>query len=47
MSELTPQERADARRLVREADELADRAPWTAWVLRPISRLVRWMLETD
>lgn len=45
--DLTPAERAEARRLVREADELADKHPWTGWLLRPISRLIRALLEPE
>lgn len=41
--ELTARERIEAHRLCREADELADKAPWAAWALRPLARLIRWM----
>jgi hypothetical protein len=48
--DLTARERIEAHRLAREADELANTAPWAAWILRPLARLIRWMdteLERD
>jgi hypothetical protein len=42
-NELTARERIAAHALCREADELADKAPWSAWLLRPLERLIRWM----
>lgn len=41
--ELTARERIELHRVCREADETADHAPWAAWLLRPIARLLRWM----
>lgn len=41
--ELSARERIAAYTLCREAEELADRVPWAAWVLRPLARLIRWM----
>lgn len=43
--ELSARERIAAHKLCREAEELADRATWAAWLLRPLARLIRWMDE--
>lgn len=41
--ELTARERLKLHAVCRDADALADRAPWSAWLLRPLARLLRWM----
>lgn len=42
--EITWQERQQARKLIRELEQLAVEAPWAAWLLRPLARLLRWMI---
>lgn len=44
--EWTARDRIEAHRVAREADEIADNAPWAAWLLRPLAWLIR-KLDTD
>lgn len=41
--ELSARERIAAYALCQEAEDLADLAPWAAWILRPLARLIRRM----
>lgn len=42
-NELSARERIEAHALCRDMDELAERAAWAGWLLRPLARLIRQM----
>lgn len=41
--ELTGRERLKLHALCCDMDDLAERAAWAAWFLRPMARLLHWM----
>lgn len=45
--EITARDRIEGFRVAREAEELATRATWAAWLLRPLARLLRHISSED
>lgn len=45
MSEPTARDRIEAVRVAAEAEQLANEASWSGWLLRPFARLLRWMAK--
>lgn len=45
MDQLTDKDRAEADKLFAEADDVMQRAPWSRFLLRPLVRLIRWIMR--
>lgn len=45
MDQLTDKDRAEAAKLFADAEDTMQRAPWSRFVLRPLVRLIRWIIH--